>query len=87
MKILARQPGIKAAAAIFFILCGNGIFAQNPDNYTIIKPKEIDDVLINPGIGFNTFQMFNGDNLAPNQDVLREVNVGQFRHTGNEPEK
>ena len=46
------------------------------------KPKEINDVLINPGIGFNTFQMFNGDNLAPNQDVLREANVEQFRHTG-----
>ncbi|MGI6337945.1 MAG: hypothetical protein ACOXZV_01030 [Bacteroidales bacterium] len=26
-------------------------------------PKEIDDVLINPGIGFQTFQRFNGDKL------------------------
>jgi hypothetical protein len=28
-----------------------------------VRPKEIDDVLINPGIGFMTFQRFNGDNL------------------------
>jgi len=29
----------------------------------IVRPKEIDDILINPGIGFMTFQRFNGDSL------------------------
>ena len=29
----------------------------------IVRPVEIDDVLVNPGIGFMTFQRFNGDNL------------------------
>jgi hypothetical protein len=29
----------------------------------IFRPKEIDDVLTNPGIGFMTFQRFNGDTL------------------------
>jgi hypothetical protein len=29
----------------------------------IVRPKEIDDVLVNPGIGFMTFQRFNGDAL------------------------
>lgn len=28
-----------------------------------VLPREIDDVLINPGIGFTTFQRFNGDTL------------------------
>jgi len=28
-----------------------------------VRPQEIDDVLINPGIGFMTFQRFNGDEL------------------------
>ena len=28
-----------------------------------VRPKEIDDVLTNPGIGFMTFQRFNGDRL------------------------
>jgi len=28
-----------------------------------VRPKEIDDVLVNPGIGFMTFQRFNGDDL------------------------
>jgi len=27
----------------------------------VVRPKEIDDVLINPGKGFTTFQCFNGD--------------------------
>ena len=31
----------------------------------IVRPKEIDDVLVNPGIGFMTFQRFNGDTLNP----------------------
>lgn len=29
----------------------------------IVRPEEIDDVLVNPGIGFMTFQRFNGDKL------------------------
>ena len=29
----------------------------------IVRPKEIDDVLTNPGIGFTTLQRFNGDSL------------------------
>jgi hypothetical protein len=36
------------------------MYAQQP---TIVRPKEIDDVLVNPGIGFTTFQRFNGDAL------------------------
>jgi hypothetical protein len=28
-----------------------------------VRPNEIDDVLVNPGIGFTTFQRFNGDRL------------------------
>ncbi len=71
-----------AVTTLIFTICASAL-SQNPDNLTVIKPKEINDVLINPGIGFNTFQMFNGDNLAPNQDVLREANIEQFTHAGN----
>lgn len=35
-------------------------FAQET---VIVRPKEIDDVLTNPGMGFMTFQRFNGDEL------------------------
>ena len=30
-----------------------------------VRPTEIDDILTNPGIGFMTFQRFNGDTLNP----------------------
>ena len=32
-------------------------------NIVTVRPQEIDDVLVNPGIGFMTFQRFNGDTL------------------------
>lgn len=36
----------------------------NPDTATVVvKPRLIQDVLVNPGIGFTTFQRFNGDKL------------------------
>ncbi len=35
----------------------------NAQQITRVLPKEINDVLINPGIGFTTFQRFNGDSL------------------------
>ncbi|MFO7670094.1 MAG: DUF4832 domain-containing protein [Bacteroidales bacterium] len=33
----------------------------------LVRPSEIQDVLTNPGIGFTTFQRFNGDNLNTGQ--------------------
>ncbi len=36
--------------------------AQN-NNDVVIRPKEIDTVLVNPGMGIQTFQRFNGDAL------------------------
>jgi hypothetical protein len=37
--------------------------AQEAPVTVIVKPEEIHDVLNNPGIGFTTFQRFNGDDL------------------------
>ncbi|MEQ6120832.1 DUF4832 domain-containing protein [Reichenbachiella sp. MALMAid0571] len=41
------------------------LFAQRSEPEVAVKvfPKEINDVLNNPGIGFTTFQRFNGDDL------------------------
>jgi len=48
-------------AAVLLACTGAALMsAQEP---VIVRPKEIDDVLINPGIGFMTFQRFNGDAL------------------------
>jgi hypothetical protein len=42
------------------LLLGGAAFAQQ---IVTVRPKEIGGVLINPGIGFMTFQRFNGDAL------------------------
>lgn len=37
--------------------------SQIQQDLVVIRPREIDDVLQNPGMGFMTFQRFNGDDL------------------------
>jgi photosystem II stability/assembly factor-like uncharacterized protein len=39
--------------------------AQSAPGPRIVRPKEIDSVLVNPGIGFTTLNRFNGDPLNP----------------------
>jgi len=45
------------------VLLSLGSVAALAQETVTVRPKEIDDVLINPGIGFMTFQRFNGDSL------------------------
>ncbi len=61
MKKLSHRLIVFMAAMFMFLMT----FSQNPDNLVIVKPTVIDDVLTNPGIGFMTFQRFNGDTLNP----------------------
>src|SRR5690606_6246924 len=39
--------------------------AQIPEGTVVVRPIESDAVLTNPGIGFTTFQRFNGDENNP----------------------
>ncbi|MBN2315726.1 MAG: DUF4832 domain-containing protein [Sedimentisphaerales bacterium] len=45
---------------ILMLLSPMAAFSQET---VTVRPEEIDDVLVNPGIGFMTFQRFNGDKL------------------------
>ena len=47
-----------------FLLWPTLLFSQINSGTFVVRPKEIDDVLNNPGIGFTTFQRFNGDTLT-----------------------
>lgn len=49
---------------LFLMLWPSLLFSQINSGTLVVRPKEIDDVLINPGIGFMTFQRFNGDTLT-----------------------
>jgi len=51
-----------------FVALGPALFvltavAASGQEVTIVRPVETDDVLVNPGMGFMTFQRFNGDAL------------------------
>jgi len=50
---------LSIAILLVFGFLGN-VFSQET---ITVRPKEINDVLVNPGIGFMTFQRFNGDEL------------------------
>lgn len=53
------------AVFILAITLNSAVSQSDENEITQVRPKEIDDVLINPGIGFMTFQRFNGDTLNP----------------------
>lgn len=69
MTPLARTnwPGfefsIGAAFVLSLTLAGASLYSVRAAGIVTVRPKEIDDVLVNPGIGFTTFQRFNGDRL------------------------
>ena len=52
------------AVAIYPLLLLSPAFSQIGNGTLIVRPREIDEVLVNPGIGFTTFQRFNGDTLT-----------------------
>src|SRR5262245_20760478 len=61
MNVIEVNPLVRVlAAGLFFLALSVTLLAGD---VVTVRPKEIDDVLVNPGIGFMTFQRFNGDSL------------------------
>lgn len=52
-------------ALVFLCIHVRTASGQIPEGSVVIRPKETQEVLNNPGIGFTTFQRFNGDDLNP----------------------
>ena len=59
MRISRLIADISVTMALIVVFCAPGLAQKT----VIVRPREIDDVLTNPGIGFMTFQRFNGDTL------------------------
>jgi len=51
---------MRVLSVLLILLCAAPLAAQQT---VTVRPKEIDEVLVNPGMGFMTFQRFNGDEL------------------------
>ena len=54
---------MRTACCFSMVLVSTWLTAAWAQETVVVRPKEIGDVLTNPGIGFMTFQRFNGDKL------------------------
>jgi len=54
MRILESRKFAIALALLALLVSGEGVAAQR--NVVVVRPKEIQDVLVNPGMGITTFQ-------------------------------
>jgi Domain of unknown function (DUF4832) len=67
----------------FAVLTFSGLVsAQN----TVVHPKLIDDVLVNPGMGIQTFQRFNGDALNAGLEWSEEGPLGPIANAASPPD-
>jgi len=64
--------------AVVVFIC----FMPMPSRGVVVRPKEIDDVLTNPGIGFMTFQRFNGDDLNEGKKWTEGYPIVYQEHDG-----
>jgi hypothetical protein len=62
--------------ALLILACAVNGWAQR--GTTVARPKEIDAVLVNPGMGIETFQRFNGNAINPGLGWSEEGPVGKM---------
>ena len=65
MPSFAKDPVLTRRAAVQRIVFAATATAA-ADSETTVEPREIDDLLVNPGLGFETFHCFNGDREVRN---------------------
>ena len=82
MKLAHHMTSVAARITTISLLLGT--MQVSGQNHVIVRPVETDELLNNPGKGFTTFQMFNGDNHQPNQDVLKDLDLARFDHPSRE---
>jgi len=64
-----RKPHVSKRIFVLFVLAllawSVPARSQKHANIIVVRPQEIQDVLVNPGMGITTFQRFNGQALNP----------------------
>ena len=74
---LRRRRCVAGLAVLFWLTIATVASAQT----TVVRPAEIDDILVNPGMGIETFQRFNGQ---PINDGVRWSEVGPEKAAADE---
>jgi hypothetical protein len=67
-------------AVLLILVSAAGASAQTQT--TVLRPQEIDDVLVNPGMGIETFQRFNGDAINHGLGWSEEGPLGKLTSPG-----
>ena len=65
MKMLYSATRILIVLVLAFESWSVPATAQKHPNVVVVRPREIEAVLTNPGMGITTFQRFNGQALNP----------------------
>ena len=60
MNVIEANPLVRVLAGLFFLPLSITLLAGD---VVTVRPTEIEEALVNPGVGFMTFQRFNGDSL------------------------
>jgi hypothetical protein len=74
---------MRAAFRFSIVLASLWVLPAFSQDTVIVRPKVIDDVLVNPGIGFMTFQRFNGDKLNEGARWTEGYPIVQQKFNGN----
>jgi hypothetical protein len=76
LNLIRHYPSV---AIMLLLLTSLPSLSQNPDHLTVIKPKENHDVLVNPGMGFMTFQPTEGDKEDPSGQGYPVMTITYWR--------
>jgi hypothetical protein len=79
-----RCIGHGVACLCVLVAAGSGARAQG--HTVVIRPMEIRDVLVNPGMGITTFQRFNGQALNPGLEWSEEGPVTKLPRAATQPD-
>lgn len=69
-----------------FLILAFGIQGHAQTNTIVIRPVEIQDVLVNPGMGITTFQRFNGQTLNPQLTWSESGPVTELQQAATKPD-
>jgi len=74
-----REPIMTWRLNLFtFLILAGAVNASAQTETAVFRPKEIDGVLVNPGMGIETFQRFNGDAINSGLEWSEEGPVGKL---------
>ena len=84
-----QQAAAMAAVPVLVHTSGTAMAGNTIDNPLTVTPEESDEVLVNPGIGIETFWSFQGDRLHYDREVENypQSSIAYFRYYWNELEE